>query len=74
MATLTLPAIAGLLALTVGDGETVRTPASPSRAVTPAARPCSAPAYRQFDFWLGDWKVRRPDGKIAGANRIMRIW
>jgi hypothetical protein len=73
MTTLTLPAIAGLLALTVGDGEAARTPAAPPKAVTPAARPCSEPAYRQFDFWLGDWEVRGPAGKIAGANRITRI-
>ena len=27
--------------------------ASPAPAATP--QPCSAPQYRQFDFWLGDW-------------------
>ena len=31
---------------------------------------CSDPAYRQFDFWLGKWEVFRPDGKVAGTNRI----
>ena len=34
------------------------------------ARPCGAPEHRQFDFWIGDWDVRTPDGKIAGRNRI----
>jgi len=34
------------------------------------AAPCDAPAYRQFDFWLGNWDVHRPDGKLAGENRI----
>ena len=34
--------------------------------------PCDAPAYREFDFWLGEWNVRTPDGKLAGANRIER--
>lgn len=24
---------------------------------TPKARPCSAPEYRQFDFWVGEWDV-----------------
>ncbi len=24
---------------------------------SPAATSCAAPAYRQFDFWAGDWDV-----------------
>jgi hypothetical protein len=32
--------------------------------------PCSTPAHRIFDFWLGEWQVQRPDGTIAGINRI----
>jgi len=31
---------------------------------------CVDPAYRQFDFWLGQWEVRKPDGSLAGSNRI----
>jgi len=27
---------------------------------------------RQFDFWLGDWNVYTPDGKLAGVNSIVR--
>jgi hypothetical protein len=27
----------------------------------------------QFDFWIGDWEVTRPDGKVAGYNRIVAI-
>lgn len=36
------------------------------------APPCSAPAFRQFDFWLGKWEVSAyPDGeKPLGTNRI----
>ncbi|HEY7943985.1 MAG: hypothetical protein ACHP7M_10715 [Burkholderiales bacterium] len=34
---------------------------------------CSAPEYRQFDFWIGDWEVRDPAGKIVGRNRIASI-
>jgi len=33
---------------------------------------CTDPAYRAFDFWLGDWQVHKPDGKLAGRNRITR--
>ena len=37
-----------------------------------AVAPCEAPEYRAFDFWLGEWQVRTPDGKLAGTNRIAR--
>ncbi|HEX7035531.1 MAG TPA: hypothetical protein VF210_07140 [Pseudomonadales bacterium] len=35
-----------------------------------SASPCSGPPYRAFDFRIGDWVVERPDGVIAGRNRI----
>lgn len=31
---------------------------------------CDAGEHRQFDFWLGEWNVRTPDGKLAGVNSI----
>lgn len=37
-----------------------------------SAAPCDTPAHRAFDFWLGTWEVRTPDGKLAGVNRIER--
>lgn len=36
------------------------------------AAPCEAAAHRQFDFWLGDWQVHTPAGKLAGTNKIER--
>lgn len=45
-------------------------------AQTPGANappPCAAAEHRQFDFWIGDWQVTRPDGKPAGTSRITRI-
>jgi hypothetical protein len=38
----------------------------------PKAAPCSAPEYRQFDFWVGDWNVYVGD-KLAGTNLVHRI-
>lgn len=38
----------------------------------PPARGCTAPEYRQFDFWLGDWDVEA-NGKPAGRNRIEAV-
>jgi hypothetical protein len=31
------------------------------------------PESRQFDFWIGEWVVREPDGTLAGHNRIEPI-
>lgn len=35
--------------------------------------PCSSPAHRQFDFWLGDWDVRNPSGRVVGRNEISSL-
>jgi len=45
---------------------------SPPCAPAMAAPACEATAHRAFDFWLGEWQVRTPDGKLAGVNRISR--
>lgn len=49
--------------------------AGPGSAPTPATppRPCTAPMYRHFDFWIGLWDVVSPTGKFAGTNRITRV-
>ena len=49
--------------------------AAGSSTTPPTARPpaCRSPQHRQFDFWLGEWEVFRPDGKLAGRNRIEAI-
>ncbi len=33
---------------------------------------CDSPEHRAFDFWLGDWDVKTPDGKVAGTNSITK--
>ena len=42
-------------------------------AAASALRACSRVEHRQFDFWIGDWDVARPDGRPAGTNRIRPI-
>jgi hypothetical protein len=37
-----------------------------------AATGCDASEHRAFDFWIGEWQVRTPDGKLAGVNRVAR--
>jgi len=34
---------------------------------------CRAPSHREFDFWLGAWEVRTPQGAVAGTSRITSI-
>ena len=34
------------------------------------AGPCDAGAFRQFDFWSGNWVVRHVSGKEVGRNSI----
>lgn len=37
-------------------------------------KPCAAPEYRQFDFWLGDWNVEAPASPgVVSHNRISSI-
>jgi hypothetical protein len=32
---------------------------------------CQTPAYRKFDFWVGDWEVHAPNGgPIVGHNLV----
>jgi len=53
--------------------------ASPSPAVTPSpAAPimsasCTAPQYRQFDFWLGDWDLVGVDGKKSAEDKVVQV-
>lgn len=37
-----------------------------------SAANCNESVNKAFDFWLGEWQVRTPDGKLAGSNRIER--
>jgi len=43
-------------------------------AQAPAAAPCPGAEASQFDFWLGDWDVFTPNGKLAGTNRIEKLY
>lgn len=46
--------------------------ASLSATALAAGNPCESAAHRAFDFWLGNWEVTKPDGKLAGQNKIER--
>lgn len=60
-----LPLLLG--AAVVGIGPSAGAQAAPPPPGCPAAE------HRQFDFWLGEWDVRVPNGSVAGTNRITRM-
>ncbi len=43
--------------------------AGPASAQTQTS-PCSATERRQFDFWLGSWRVADASGKAQGTNEV----
>ncbi len=42
---------------------------APAQSVPPA---CGTAEHRAFDFWIGEWNVHGPAGKLAGTNSIRR--
>ena len=48
-------------------------PALASNTPPMSTVPCSAPAYRQFDFWVGNWKVTNRAGLQVGTNRVDKV-
>ena len=38
-----------------------------------AQKPCSAPEFRQFDFWIGEWEAFAPNGNKGGDSKISLI-
>ncbi len=41
---------------------------------TTPVKPCqNSEKYRQFDFWIGKWEVKNPDGQLVGHNNIELI-
>jgi len=49
------------------------TPALGAQNAQDKPKPCTAPEYRQFDFWLGEWDVLGVGGG-RGVNRISSVY
>jgi hypothetical protein len=60
-----------IMVASIAAGQT--TPPPVQKPAPPPVRPCTAPMYRHFDFWIGRFDVVGPDGKFAGTNRIASI-
>ena len=64
---LSLRVLAACAALAVSAGLAV-----PAQSA-PAAKPCTAPLFRQFDFWIGRWRVTdSATKKFDGTNDVTR--
>jgi hypothetical protein len=49
------------------------TPNSASPPASPPPPACLAPEFKQFDFWLGKWKVTNLQGQQVGTSEISRV-
>lgn len=74
----TSAALAGLGLLLGGAMTSAQTPTPPPATPPPAAaapapapqKPCADAENRQFDFWVGEWAVSNPAGKVVGSSTI----
>jgi len=61
-----LSALGGVLLLCALTG-----PIQAQSATAASGRPpCSAPAFHQWDFWLGSWRVTDTSGALQGASAV----
>jgi hypothetical protein len=45
-----------------------------TQATPASAQPCKASeGYRQLDFWVGEWEVHGPKGKVVGSSSVQLI-
>jgi tetratricopeptide (TPR) repeat protein len=43
-------------------------------AIAKLVTPCLySPEHRHFDFWIGEWDVKTPQGQQAGTNSVQRV-
>lgn len=61
-----------MLGLWLAPADRARGDEQPAQNASPP-RPCTAPEYRQFDFWLGTWEVVNRLQKAPAAPSTNRI-
>ena len=73
----TPPRLAGLVlaALLFATGAPAQESETPAAPPTPPPAPCQNEAFRQFDFWIGEWTVTTPanPARPPAKNRISAI-
>ncbi|HVG17588.1 MAG TPA: hypothetical protein VNI02_00940 [Blastocatellia bacterium] len=66
--------LSSLSAARLAPAQQTTTPASSQAPAAATARPCrDSEAYRQLDFWVGEWEVQGPKGKTAGSSSVQLI-
>ncbi len=61
-----------LLVFVAAHGFHLRAQTQPPPAAPPPS--CATrPENRQFDFWVGEWDVKNPQGQLAGTNSVQLI-
>ena len=65
----TLHFLAAVAAAQAGSSGPVAAAQTPN-----AAAACTAPEYRQFDFWVGRWDVYGPKGKQVARSLIEKVY
>lgn len=65
--------VAGVALFVLGSGRS--SSGQTAEAQTPKREPCTAPEYRRFDFWIGDWDTfeLNDPGKVVARNRVDSI-
>src|SRR5690606_22958901 len=55
----------------VAIAQTAGSDAAGAQVPTASQFPCEQEEkFREFDFWVGEWDVHTPDGKLAGRNVV----
>lgn len=72
MKILTIFAVGAALAMAASpaSAQESATAAQQTAPTSPAPPSCDAAPYRAFDFWVGEWEVRTPQGQLTGTNSI----
>jgi hypothetical protein len=70
---LTGAAFGAIAAVGCATAQTTAGQPAPAPAAATQQKPCTAPVFDDFDFWVGEWDVvDKATGKVAGVNSIRK--
>jgi len=62
-----------VLSIVIASGLIVFGSIALAGALHAQAPACAGEEHRQFDFWIGSWRVENPGGTVVGHNVIRRV-